>query len=89
MSALVRLMIAGVAAALFSAPAVAMDASKLDRAFYEVATAQQQDDCRGWGVRCELDVTPTYCIADDVCATALPATALVRYDQHMDAVLGR
>jgi hypothetical protein len=89
-SALTRLMIAGAAAALFSAPALAADVStKLDAAFDTTTVAQQQDDCRGWGVRCELDVSPTYCIADDVCATALPATALVRYDQHMDAVLGR
>jgi hypothetical protein len=88
MSAFVRLMIAGAAAALFSAPVVAMEpSSKLDA--FELATAQQQDDCRGWGVRCALDVSPTYCIADDKCATALPATALIRYDQHMDTVLGR
>lgn len=88
MSALTRLMIAGVAAALFSAPAIAMDASgKPDARIDNIATAQQT--CTGWGVRCDLEVTPEYCIADDKCATALPAALLVRYDQRMDALLGR
>jgi hypothetical protein len=85
MSALSRLMIAGAAAALFSAPVAAMEAkTKLDVSY---DAAAQQQTCRGWGVHCELEVTPEYCIAANKCAIALPAAALIRYDQRMDALL--
>ncbi|HHY49758.1 MAG TPA: hypothetical protein GYA10_08435 [Alphaproteobacteria bacterium] len=88
MSALTRMMIAGVAVALFSAPAMATEASgKLDARLDTIATAQQA--CTGWGVRCASETTPAYCIADNRCAIALPAAMLVRYDQRMDALLGR
>lgn len=90
MSALSRLMIAGVAAALLSAPVAASEyaSAKLEAGFAASTTAQQ--DCRGWGVRCDVvEVTPEFCIAADKCALALPGSMLVRYDQHMDTVLGR
>lgn len=90
MSALARLMIAGAAAALFSAPAFAMDAStKLNAASFDIATAQQQTCTPGWGVHCDAAVAPEYCIAADKCATALPGEMLISYDQRMDALLGR
>lgn len=80
MSAFARLIIAGVAAALVSAPAVAKDRL----AKFEPAPVTAQESCHGWGVRCEPEITPQYCIADGKCAVALPASALVRYDQRMD-----
>lgn len=86
MSALTKLIAAGVAAALISAPAIALEANVKSSPRTEVAA---QQDCRGWGVRCPVDVTPTYCIADDSCATALPGIALIRYDQRMDALLAQ
>jgi hypothetical protein len=79
-------MIAGAAAALFSAPALASQTSKLEAYQARPATAQQQT-CQGWGVRCDGEVTPSYCIADDVCANALPGGAIARYDERMDSIL--
>jgi invasion protein IalB len=86
MRVLQRLMIAGAALALLSAPAFAHQTSKLDAFQVEPATAQQQT-CQGWGVRCDGEVTPSFCIADDKCASALPGGAIARYDQRMDSVL--
>jgi hypothetical protein len=86
MNALTRLIIAGAAAALFSAPAIAMEATKTASVTVADTTTAQQD-CRGWGVRCDIDVAPVFCIADDKCAPALTGTALIRYDQRMDAAL--
>lgn len=73
------------AAALVSAPAIAADRL----AKIESATVTAQETCTGWGVRCETEVTPEFCLAEDMCATALPGSALVRYDQRMDAVATR
>jgi hypothetical protein len=84
MSALRNLIIAGAAAAFISAPALASDRlAKL-----ETAPVTAQESCTGWGVHCEPEITPEFCIADDKCAVALPAAALVRYDQRMDAAAG-
>ncbi len=85
MSAILRLIIAGATAALISAPAGASERA----ANLETAQATAQEECRGWGVRCEPEITPEYCIARDKCAIALPGIALVRYDARMDAILGR
>jgi hypothetical protein len=87
MRALATLIIAGTAAALFSAPVAAQSPTKLDAVRLDVATAQQT--CQGWGVRCDTEITPEYCIADDKCAVALPASSLIRYDQRMDALLSQ
>ena len=88
MSALVRLTIAGAVAALFSAPALAADGvAKLDP--LRTVAASQQQACQGGDMTCDIEVTPRYCIAEDKCAQALPSSALVRYDQHMDALLQR
>lgn len=87
MRALAKLMIVGFVAALCSAPALAKDIGKPDMA-PELSAQQQQEVCRGWGVSCPADITPIYCIADDVCGPALPASALIRYDRHMDALVG-
>jgi invasion protein IalB len=84
MSALRNLIIAGVAAAFVSAPALASDRL----AKQETPTVTAQETCTGWGVHCEAEVTPEFCIADGKCAVALPAAALVRYDQRMDAASG-
>lgn len=85
MSAFLKLIVAGAAIAFLSAPAVATDrATKIETAH---ATAQQ--DCRGWGVSCELQTMPEYCIAEDRCAVALPGSAIARYDALMDAAAGR
>jgi hypothetical protein len=82
MRALSRLIIAGAAAAFISVPALAADRlAKLEPS----ADVTAQESCTGWGVYCESDVTPEFCIADGKCAMALPASALVRYDQRMDA----
>jgi hypothetical protein len=89
MRALVTLIIAGATAALFSAPALAAErVAKLDvtTAVTELAA---QESCVGWGVRCELDVTPEFCIAADKCATALPGSAMLRYAERMAAIAGR
>ena len=84
MSAISRLIIAGAAAALISAPALASDRlAKLQ----PTTTVTAQESCTGWGVRCESDVTTEFCFADGNCAVALPASALVRYDQRMDAAV--
>jgi hypothetical protein len=86
MSAILRLIVAGAAAALISAPAIASDRlAKLEPS----ATVTAQESCTGWGVRCESDITAEFCIADGKCAVALPASALVRYDQRMDAAASR
>jgi hypothetical protein len=88
MRALANLIIAGAALALISSPASAgmgrVAAIEMDT---KAATAQQA--CVGWGVRCEPEVLPEYCIAADKCATALPASMLVRYDALMDAAATR
>ena len=84
MSALSRLIIAGATAALISAPAIASDRlAKLEPS----TSVTAQESCTGWGVRCESDVATEFCIADGKCAVALPAAALVRYDQRMDAAV--
>jgi hypothetical protein len=76
-------MIAGaIAAALFSAPAGAMELKTKNASVANATTAQQT--CTGWGVHCETEVTPEYCIAADKCGVALPAASLIRYDQLMD-----
>jgi hypothetical protein len=86
MTHLARLMIAGAAAAaLFSAPAMAMDSStKLSPATQTAAAVQHTTVAAN-----ETQVTPEFCIAADKCAVALPASYLVRYDQRMDEVLAR
>lgn len=81
MSALARLMIAGAAAALFSAQAIAMEPSVRATPVADVAAAQQ--------LPAQAADAPAFCIAADKCAVALTADYLVRYDQHMDEVLGR
>lgn len=81
MSSLARLMIAGAAAALFSAPAMAMTPSHQPVPVTEVAATQQAQPAAG--------PAPEFCIAADKCAVALPGDYLVRYDRHMDEVLGR
>jgi hypothetical protein len=81
MRALLTLIIAGATAALLSAPAGAVEPSKTD---LKGTFAARQSNCQGWGVSCETDVTPSYCLAEDKCATALPGSALIRYDQLMD-----
>ena len=83
MNTFARLMIAGTAAALFSAQAMAMDSSKL-APVADVAAAAQQTT-----VAATEASAPEFCIAADKCAVALPADYLVRYDQHMDEILGR
>lgn len=85
MRTLEKLIIAAAAAALMSAPALAADRL----AKIEPTTVTAQESCTGWGVRCETEVTPEFCLAEDMCATALPASALLRYDQRMDAVTTR
>jgi hypothetical protein len=85
MRALLTLIIAGATAALLSAPAGAVEPVKTD--LKTAFSAQQATACQGWGVRCEIDVTPSYCLAEDKCATALPGSALIRYDQRMDTIL--
>lgn len=86
---LARLIEAGAVVALMSAPALASTHRHKIDAAANVTTAAQQHSCRGWGVHCEGEVTPSYCIADDKCAQALPGGMLLRYDQRMDALLGR
>lgn len=81
MSALARLMIAGAAGALFSAQAIAMEPSTRLTPAVDVAAAQQ--------AQTQAETAPEFCIAADKCAVALSADFLVRYDQHMDQVLGR
>ena len=84
MSVLRNLIIAGSAAAFISAPVFASDRlAKL-----ETTPVTAQESCTGWGVHCEVEITPEFCVADDKCAVALPAAALVRYDQRMDAAAG-
>jgi invasion protein IalB len=85
MRALYTLIIAGATAALLSAPAGAVETTKTT---VKPSFTAQQTTCQGWGVRCQTDVTPSYCLAEDKCATALPGSALIRYDQLMDTVLG-
>jgi hypothetical protein len=85
MRALQTLILAGATAALLSAPAGAVETAKSE--IDKTAFTAQQTTCQGWGVRCEPDVAPTYCLAEDKCATALPGSALVRYDQLMDNAL--
>lgn len=84
MTHLARLMIAGAAAALFSAQAMAMDSSTKLSPLADVAAVQHTTVAAT-----ETQVTPEFCIAADKCAIALSADYLVRYDQHMDEVLGR
>jgi hypothetical protein len=84
MRALLTFIIAGATAALLSAPAGAVESSKTDLKGTFVA---RESTCQGWGVSCETDLTPTYCLADDKCATALPGSSLIRYDRLMDAAL--
>lgn len=86
MRALSRFALAPVALAFIGAPAVAGTAEL--EAQPKVATATQQA-CQGWGVRCEPEALPQYCISADKCATALPASTLVRYDAIMDAAAAR
>ena len=88
MSALSRLIIAGIAAALISAPAAAMETVRT-ASVTTTATVSAQEYCQGWGVRCDGEVAPTFCIADDKCATALTGSALIRYDQRMDSMISR
>jgi hypothetical protein len=79
MSALARLMIAGAAAALFSAPVLADEAdSKL--ASYDAITAQQR--------AAATERTSSTCGPRDICTLALPAASLIRYDRRMDELLG-
>jgi hypothetical protein len=85
MRALQTIIIAGATAALLSTPAGAVDTAKSRTD--KTAFLAQQTTCQGWGVRCEPDFAPTYCLAEDKCATALPGSALVRYDQLMDTAL--
>lgn len=84
MTALKSLIIAGIAAALLCAPAAAKESMKAV-ATAELA-AQTAEVCQGWGVRCTVDVTPSFCFAEDMCAVALPGSALIRYDARMDAM---
>ena len=84
MRALLTLIIAGATAALLSAPAGAGETAKTT---VKSTISAQQSSCQGWGVRCEIDVTPSYCLAEDKCAIALPGSALIRYDQRMDTAL--
>ena len=83
MSAILKLIAAGTAVVLMSAPVAAMD-----RTATETAQVTAQEDCRGWGVRCEPEILPEFCIAEDKCAVALPGSALIRYDARMDAAAG-
>ena len=85
MRALLTFISAGATAALLRAPAGAVESTKTD--LKVTFTAQQATACQGWGVHCEIDVTPTYCLAEDKCGTALPGSALIRYDQRMDTIL--
>jgi hypothetical protein len=78
-SALQRLIIAGVAAALVSAPAVAVE--RLGRTAAD-SPLSAQNECTA--TRCETAKSPEFCIADDSCAQALPASAIVRFDALMD-----
>jgi hypothetical protein len=86
MRALYTFIIAGATAALLSVPAGAVETAKTIAA--KQSFTAQQTTCQGWGVRCQTDVTPSYCLAEGKCATALPGSALIRYDQLMDTVLG-
>ena len=85
MSALSSFIAAGLAVALLGAPVSAAD--RIDK--IAPAQASAQEECRGWGVSCDIGATPDFCIAEHKCATALPASALIRYDARMDAALGR
>lgn len=85
MRALSRFALASVALAFIGSPAFAGTAEP--QAEPKLAVAQQS--CQGWGVRCEPEALPQYCISADKCATALPASALVRYDALMDAAAAR
>ena len=79
MSALASLMIAGAAAALFSAPVLADEAdSKL--ASYDAITAQQR--------AAATERTSSTCGPGDSCTLALHAETLIRYDRRMDELLG-
>lgn len=85
MRALSRFTLASVALAFIGAPVLAGTAEL--KAEPKMAVAQQA--CQGWGVRCEPEALPQYCISAEKCATALPASTLVRYDALMDAAAAR
>jgi hypothetical protein len=78
-----KLLIAAMLAALLQAPVVAAEPGG-DTPAAKLATAAQQAACAGASQPCGLDAGAVYCIAEKVCATALPGAALVRYDQLMD-----
>jgi len=72
-------MIAGAAAALFSAPVFADEAdSKL--ASYDAIAAQQR-------AAANERASPA-CGPGDICTVALPAASLIRYDRRMNELLG-
>jgi hypothetical protein len=83
MRALANLIIAGTALALMSAPASA--AMGRAAAHVETADATAQQGCLAGGAACATEPLAQYCIADDKCATALPASTLISYDARMDA----
>lgn len=88
MSVLHKLIVASAVAALSCAPALSAEQLAKSGTATQVADLTAQEHCVGWGVRCEPEVLPEFCIADGKCATALPGSAMLRYAERMGAIAG-